>query len=242
MGRRLENWLSKANSPKTRRLWRDRWRLFTRWYVSAMDPLTGQPYAQGISEDMIDDEIRRQYETQPSHLFEDHWRDVLSKYASHLSEEKPNTAASYIGSVRSFFSNEAAPIRLPRGKVPQNEIAMGEHRFLLPELKQMYKYADVEGKAMLSVAVSLGWSVGDFLALDKGFIETALANEDEYHYVSFDWRRHKTKARTLGILVPSAVADLREYLSRVPESQKGLWTITTAEGINQWFKGLVKES
>ena len=102
--------------------------------------------------------------------------------------------------------------------------------------------ADTEGKARLSVAVSLGWGIGDFLALEKDFIEKVLNRVDVDGFATFDTRRKKTKVRVRGILNPCAVHDIREYLPRIPREQTYLWSIRTKVGLNFWLKNLVKEA
>jgi len=192
--------------------------------------------------DEVDDLIRKDFEKMPSHLFQDHYNNILTRYVASLSGEKSNTAASWIGSVRSFFSNETVSIRLPPGKVPKSEMAMHEHRFILKELQRMWLVADTEGKARLSTAVSLGWSVGDFKNLKTQFIRDVLANVDEDDYATFDYRRQKTRARIRGILNPCSVDSLRNYLKQIPKNQIFLWTALTTNGLNHWLRTLFNEA
>lgn len=190
----------------------------------------------------VDDVIRKDFERMPSHLFHDKYRDMLTKYVASLSNQKSNTAVSWISSVRSFFANEAMSIKLQRGTVPAVEMAIGEHRFTLNGLQRMWFIADTEGKARLSVAVSLGWGIGDFLALTTHFINEQLKHVDEDGFVSFDFRRSKTRARNRGILTPTAVTDLKNYLKKVPNTQEYLWTTRTTVGVNYWLRRLCDEA
>jgi hypothetical protein len=189
----------------------------------------------------VDDAIRHDFETMPSHLFQDKYRDVLTKYVAHLADRKANTAAALISGVRSFFTNEAVSIKLQNGKIPRSEIAMNEHRFTHEELRRMWHIADLEGKARLSTAISLGWSVGEFLSLDLKFIKRVLDTVHE-GFATFDYRREKTKARIRGILNPNAVNDLTIYLKRVQDHQERLWTTRTVTGLNYWLKTLYREA
>jgi hypothetical protein len=243
MGKRLVNWLSKASAEQTKRDWLLRWMKFAKWVTSEKNPLTNTPYLSCAVEE-VDDRIRVDFENMPSHLFHDKWRDILTKYVAYLEKRKikSNTAVSYITSVRSFFSNEATSIKLQKGKIPPKELAMGEHRFTLQELRQMWLVADREGKARLSTAVSLGWSVGDFATLRTQFIRDVLKHVDDDGYCVFDFRRGKTKARIRGLLNPGAVKDLQKYLSHVPENQRYLWSAQSKEGLNYWIKSLCKQA
>jgi len=190
--------------------------------------------------DEVDDVIRKDFESMPSHLFQDKYKEILSKYIASLSKEKRNTALARISSVRSFFSNEATEIKLHG--IPKPEMAMNEHRFALNELSKMRLVADTEGKAMLSVAVSLGWGVGNFLRLKTEFVREVIGNADEDGFASFDYRREKTNASVRGILTPNAVKDLENYLQKVPKGQEYLWKIRTKTGLNAWLRSLCKEA
>ncbi|MCJ7634304.1 hypothetical protein MUP77_18180 [Candidatus Bathyarchaeota archaeon] len=243
MGKRLENWLSKASTTGTKKDWKGRWLKFATWITTEKNPLTGTPYLSCKPEE-VDDKIRADFESLPSHLFQDRWRDILTKYVAYLntSEVKPNTAASRITSVRSFFSNEASSIPMQKGKLPTPEMAMNEHRFNITEFRKMWLVANLEGKARLSVAVSLGWGIGDFLDLKTPFIKNVLGTVDSDGFVYFDSRRQKTKARTRGILTPTAVHDLTAYLKTIPSTQEYVWTTRTDIGLNYWLKTLYKDA
>ncbi len=213
---------------------------FAKWVTTEDNPLTEKPYMD-CSIDEVDNYIRKDFETMPSHLFQDKYRDVLTKYVTSLSQLKSNTALSIISSVRSFFTNEATSIKLQQGKLPRREMAMGEHRFNLNEFRSMWLVADTEGKARLSVAISLGWGIGDFLGLKTRFIKDVIRNVDDDGFGSFDYRRSKTKARIRGILPPSAIQDLKDYLKSVPDDKEYLWTSRTKEGFSYWVRSLCSE-
>ena len=231
MGKRLKNWLSKASTPGTRKQWRLRWGKFVEWASPFMN----------CTPDEVDDIIRKDFEAMPSHLFQDKYRDILTKYLASMGDKRSNTTLGRISSVRSFFTNEATSISFQKGRLPVAEMAMNEHRFNREELHQMWLVADLQGKAILSTTVSLGWSVGDIIGLQRGFVEKALSHEDSDGYVCFDYRRKKTKARVRGILNPCAVHDLKNWL-KVSESKDKLWTTTSAEGLNYWIKALVEKA
>jgi DNA-binding ferritin-like protein (Dps family) len=192
----------------------------------------------------VDDLIRKDFESLPNHIFQDKWKDIMTKYVTYLDkcEVKPNTALSWIASVRSFFSNEATSIKLQKGKLPQPEMAMGEHRFTLNEFRSMWLIADTEGKARLSTAVSLGWGVSDFAGLRTQFIREVISTVDDEGYCAFDYRRGKTQVRIRGVLNPDATRDLQNYLGRIPSGQEHLWTAKSKEGINLWLKSLCHQA
>ncbi len=54
--------------------------------------------------------------------------------------------------------------------------------FTLPDLKNMWLIA----RARLSTAVSLVWSIGDFMALETAFIKRLLDYTDQDGFLFFD--------------------------------------------------------
>lgn len=243
MGKRFENWLSKTQSPSTLRNWKHRWGVFVDWAISTTNPLTEKPYME-CATDAVDDVIRADYESMEKRFFEEKYKDILTKYATHLKKQDmpDNSVLGLVSGVRSFFRNECCAINLDESVVPQAEMAKNEHRFTLDELRQMWLVADREGKARLSCAVSLGWSVKEFRTLKTAFMKKVLQNLDDNDFACFDAQRGKTKARVRAILNPCAISDLRNYLKSVPDDQAFLWTARTAPGFNNWIKTLYKEA
>ena len=242
MGKRLENWLSKAITENTRGLWSRRWRKFANWVVTTKSPLTGRPYLE-CGADQVDEVVRSDFESMPFHIFQDKYRNILDVYVASLKSVKSNTLLSYVSTVRSFFGSEAAEIKLQKGRLPSPELAESEHRFTQDEFRRMWAVGGWEDKARLSTAISLGWSIGDFLLLERRRIEDALENVDEDGYAHFETKRKKTHARTFAILNPCAIEDLKHYLATDGASKgRGIWTTTTDVGINAWFKSLFKQA
>jgi hypothetical protein len=192
----------------------------------------------------VDDLIRKDFEDMPQHLYQDKYRDLLTKYVAYLEGEKhkPNSIRAWVSSVRSFFASEAGEIKLQTNRLPDAEMASNEHDFTLDEFRAMYAIADLEGKARLSTALSLGWSVGDILAMDPKLVEQAVGNVDSDGYGVFDAHRLKTGGRARAILNPCAVKDLRKYLATRPRESTRLWTIGTDKGLNKWLLMLIRKA
>lgn len=232
MGRCLENWFKKASTKSTRDTWRHRWPRFAEWAAPELN----------CKVDEVDEFICRDFEALPSNQFTRKYQDVLAKFVAYLKqgENKVNTILGILGSVRSFFANEAMEIKIRRGTLPTAQMAMGEHRFTLPELGAMYHVGDLESKARLSLAVALGWSIGDFIGLETKFVKEIVERGDEDGFAVFDYVRKKTKARVRGIITPDAVQDLKAYLPKVKGDR--LWSTRTVVGFNYWMRNMAKEA
>jgi hypothetical protein len=159
---------------------------------------------------------------------------VLQYYQARLSAGYSiNSARVDSVAPRSFFSSQCQEVKIQKGKIAKAQIATGEHSFTQDELKKMFYFGDVKQKAILSTAVSLGWSSIDFLSLERSFIEPYVkkAREEKLDFVQFIYTRQKTDETAICHLMPESIESLDAYLKTIPEDAKFLWyspTITTS--------------
>jgi hypothetical protein len=177
---------------------------------------------------------------------------VLQYYQARLSAGYSiNSARADSVAPRSFFSSQCQGVKIARGKIAKAQIATGEHSFTQDELKKMFYFGDVKSKAILSTAVSLGWSSIDFLSLEvnfiKPYIEKAMA--EKLDFVQFIYTRQKTDETAICHLMPEAIESLDAYLKMVPEDAKYLWYSPsnhneplTNKALNDILKGMVKQA
>jgi len=156
-----------------------------------------------------------------------------------------NSARAFIGNVRAFFSYHCRPVKIGRRKIPKQQVAKGEHEFNVLELRKMFHYADVRGKAILSTAVSLGWASDDFLSLKRKDIEVLVekAIADKMDFIGFTQTRGKTGATVRSHLTPEAVESLRAYLDITPKDAEYLWCNGSATNsiTNDTLNNIVKD-
>jgi site-specific recombinase XerD len=161
-----------------------------------------------------------------------------------------NSARAAVGNVRAFFRNQCRAVLIEKRKIPKQQAATGEHEFSQAELRKMFHYADVRGKAILSTAVSLGWAADDFLNLKRSDVE-ALVNKalaEKELFIAFTHVRGKTGATTRAHLTPEAIESLRAYLDTTPKDAVFLWangSLTdhlTNDTLNNILRDLVKKA
>jgi site-specific recombinase XerD len=177
---------------------------------------------------------------------------VLRYYQARLSAGYSiNSARADSVAPRSFFSSQCQEVKIARGKIAKAQIATDEHSFSQDELKQMFHYADVRGKAIISTAVTLGWSTIDFLGLERSFIEPYVekAKTEKMEFIQFLYKRQKTGETAICHLMPEAIESLDAYLKTIPEDAKFLWYSPsnhdeplTNKAINDILKGMVKQA
>jgi hypothetical protein len=85
---------------------------------------------------------------------------VVAYYNKRLSEGRAtNSARTESSTVRAFCRDNATTLMIQRKRIAKEKSAMGEHEFTRDELSKMFYVADVRGKAVLAVGVSLGFSI-----------------------------------------------------------------------------------
>ncbi len=159
-------------------------------------------------------------------------KKLVLKYVRFLEEQgySLNTIRTDAIGVMSFFGSNCRTLEGLTQDLPAPQLATGEHRFTQAELRKMFYYADTEGKALLSLAVSLGYGSKDFLMLQAEFlkqqVEYAKANNLEF----VGWvgeARRKTSIQPHSFLTPEAITSIDNYIQLLEEKfgelPKYLW-------------------
>lgn len=188
----VKEWLSEYSKPKTKTSMQRRLNKFLAWYNKPIEDLIA----------------------------------LSSKEAKHLvlkyqTEQKElgmpnNTLLSIITAIRALFKYLEKPLTFGRGRLVNLEEARNKHQFSNGDLGKMFDVADLRGKAIITLGVSLGWAISDVLALDKGYIETliARAQANNEKFIFFKRQRIKTGAKALGIINPLALEWLSKWLKK----------------------------
>jgi site-specific recombinase XerD len=177
---------------------------------------------------------------------------IVQYYQARLSAGYSiNSARADTVAPRSFFSSQCQEVKIAKGKIAKAQIATGEHSFTQDELKKMFHFGDVKSKAILSTAVSLGWSSIDFLSLEVNFIKPFIekAKTEKSDFVQFIYTRQKTDETAICHLMPEAIESLDAYLKTVPEDAKFLWYSPsnhneplTNKALNDQLKSMVQQA
>lgn len=182
------------------------------------------------------------------------WGNILIRFQNDLLKKgySRNTVRNHTTAVRSFFSTECQRLQIRKGRIASVQMAKGEHTFSQRDVQTMYHVADVRDKAILSTAISLGWGIGDFLDLEREFIEKLInrAKSEGQDFIRFDWERKKTGQPIMGVLTPEALDDLErwiEYSKKYKDSKGWLWASARRgrlkpESVNDAIQRLAEES
>jgi integrase len=197
-----------------------------------------------------DEKLIAEHENLGDKAFAKKWGSKIVEYYNYLisvKKEKVNSARSRATSVRSFFTNQCTSVKIKRGAISAARMATQEHEFQLFELKKMYAIGDIQDKARLATAISLGWGVSDFLGLTWNFIEPHLAEGLEPP-ISFWFERGKTGAPVRAHLTHEAIQALRAYRDVAKNDNPHVWAGAewagenqkhlSSDSMNDWLRGL----
>lgn len=185
-------------------------------------------------------------------------KNQIDAFYNYLKTEKGykiNTARSTpLGILRFLHSHceilEGATDDFDAPQLPENEFV-----FKQEHLRKMFYYADTEEKAILSCAVSLGYSSVDFLELETEKLKNLVTQAKTEHrdLIGFIGKtRQKTSVQPRSFLTSEAIESLSEYL-KLLETKYGKLpkyllangkpdTHITNQGLNKKIQRLVKKA
>jgi len=195
-----------------------------------------------------DIKLVEEYKTSDPREFSKKWgKKILQYYNSFIEKgSKINTARTKTIAPRAFFKSQCIEVKIKRGRIAQAQIAMGEHEFILKEFQKMYQVGNIEDKARLATAISLGWGAYDFVHLEWSFIEPYLAENLELP-VAFWFERKKTGAPSRSHLTHESVEALRMLRDITPKSSQYVFSgrngkNLTEDALNDWLKSLIRRA
>jgi len=168
-----------------------------------------------------------------------------------------NTVRAEVSTIRAFCRDNCTTLIVARKKIAKARKAKGEHEFTREELAKMFYVADVRDKAILSTAISLGYSIQDFAALPRSLIESLVnkAIQEKIDFIGFDYERQKTHVESRSHLTLEARESLKawfDYIDKKRETEgktKTEWVWCNGnngrlsdQAINDVIKNLVKKA
>jgi len=166
-----------------------------------------------------------------------------------------NTARSTPLGILAFYSANCETVKDVTKEFDAIQIPENEYPFSIDDLRKMFYYADTEDKAMLSLAVSLGYSAVDFLEIGAQKIKDLVQEAKDKHldFIMFIGKsRAKTSVQPRSFLTPEAIDSLSDYLplleKRYGKLPKYLWCSNggdahlTNQGLNKRLKAIVQKA
>ena len=184
-------------------------------------------------------------------------KNKITEFYNYLKTEgyQINTARSTpLGILRFYHSHceqiEDATKEFDAVQIPENEFV-----FTQEHLRKMFYYADTEEKAILSLAVSLGYSSIDFLELECEKLKQLVTQAKTEHldFIMFIGKtRQKTSVQPRSFLTPESIESVSEYLSLLSKKYGKLSkyllangepdTHITNQGLNKKIQRLVSKA
>jgi hypothetical protein len=166
-----------------------------------------------------------------------------------------NTARTQPLGILAFYSAHCETVKDVTKNFDAVQIPENEYAFSQEDLRQVFYYADTEGKALISLAVSLGYSAIDFLELEAQKLKDLIAEAKDKHLdiIGFIGKtRAKTSVQPRSFLTPEAIDSVSEYLTAIERKQgktpKYLWCNhqldkhITNQGLNKKLKTLLEKA
>lgn len=157
--------------------------------------------------------------------------------------------------ILAFYSEHCETVKDVTKNFDAVQIPENEYAFTQDDLRKIYFYANAEDKALISLAVSLGYSAIDFLELEAKRIKDLIAEAKEKHLdiIGFIGKsRAKTSVQPRSYLTPETIDALSDYIAVLEKKHgklpKYLWCNhqidkhITNEGLNKKLKRLVEKA
>jgi integrase len=126
---------------------------------------------------------------------------------------KNNTITSMLEALNSFLDCSDMKINF-KGKMVRRQMDLGSHNFSNGDLTKMFDLGNTKEKALLSLAVSLGWEVSAVLELQRKQLQSYIKRAKDEHKPIFYFmsQGQKTGVPRLGVLNPLALEWAEKWL------------------------------
>jgi len=219
-------WLEEYDKESTRKLWSWRFERFLKW------------------SNKTDIELVEEFKQSRDQIgYAKKYGKIMLKYFDYLVNEKGiarGTAKSEVASVRAFFSSQTISLKIKKGTMKSNSIALGEHEFSLAELQQIYRVSDIREKVLLSVGIGLGWSISDFLSLTWEYINPYIDSKEQVP-IGFWYNRKKTESPCRAHFNHEMISDLKALRDSLANPSGRIFDITP-QGLNKMFQTMVRKA
>lgn len=175
-------------------------------------------------------------------------------YLKSTKHYKINTARSTPLGILRFYHSHCEQLEEVTKEFDSIQLPENEFVFTQETLRKMHYYADTNEKALLSSAVSLGYSSIDFLELETEKIRNLVnqAKSEHLDIIGFIGKtREKTSIQPRSYLTPEAIESINEYLTlrdKDGKVHKYLWsndyadTPITNQSLNARLKKMVSKA
>jgi len=163
-------------------------------------------------------ELRRQHLATTAEETRSWEESKMEEFMSWLSKQKiprskkgklaRGTVVRHWAVIRSFYSYHKLPFT---DKAPQSWIETEYHPCTMEDMREVYKYADLRGRAVLSILISTGLSNEDVAELNWGSGNPSVLSQISNDRAIVRLARAKTKVKFRCIFGKNVMRDLRTY-------------------------------
>ena len=246
-GEYVTDWLNQYSKANTKRNYEKNFKIFLDWI-----DMTDRDLVKAYKEDREEfaDTYGKKVLEFFNYLVNDYQRLKKGKNGQYIPTGEiglsVNSARQMANTIRAFFTVICTPVKMRRRSLPKAQEKIGSHEFIPEELQSMFNVGNLEDKARLTTALSLGYGVKMFSNVKWENIEGLLSDKLEAP-VSFINIREKSGSEVYSHLSGDAIECLREKRKLEPENEY-VFTSNhgskplTQQALNQWLKVLCKKA
>jgi len=229
----VKEYLDSVVNPSTKKEYRLGIRKFCEWFGKSPEE---------VLEMRKDDLTQRQGENLIDYRNRDaRFEKEIERFHSYLLEQgyKTNTCRTVTLGIRQLFRYYRMPVQIRSGSRVNKTVKTSKNFPLrIEDVREMFKFADLKGKLILSLAVDLGLRIGDFIGIKK----VSLPSLEEEPPISFVIMTDKEEVLAYGFLSDETVSLLKLYLPTLKSENAYLFPSNGKSHVSdEWLNRLLKK-
>lgn len=164
----------------------------------------------------------------------------IEKFHSYLLEQgyAINTARNMTLGIRQLFRFYQMPTRIRTGSRVNKTVKTSKNFPLrIEHVREMFKFADLKAKVILSMAVDLGLRIGDFIEIKK----TSIPSLEDEPPIAFTTMTDKEKILANGFISSETVQLLKLYLPTLKKENRYLFQSNGNSHVSdEWVNSLLR--
>jgi integrase len=203
---------------------------FTEWYGKSANKILKERFQDLQSTDM---NVRKRFNRE------------IEKFHRWLRKRgyPQNTAVTYVQGIRQLFRFFDMDVKDLPSEVTRRVTTVKDYVPTVKEYRDMFNCGNILDRVIISMALDLGWRIGDFITLRKDM----LPNLEQGTPIPFSLITEKEEVVAKSFLSAQTVQLLKTYLKTLPEDNPYLFpngngSHLDAESINKRLKVLAKKS
>jgi len=228
-----------------------RWQIWLEYCIKKGIPSSGSEQLEDMKKRRLseDNTVKYFYDNEIPKFFL--WLQTEYKGKTTNKPLSESSALAVTTAIRSFFAYHRYKLEIKKGALPSSEkVAQTyeDHAFDIYQLRSMFQQGDLRDRTLLGCGKDLWLRAGDFVKLNRDFIELTIKREQEQaenenrepDIIEFELTSEKEKEPCSCHLSRETVELLKDYLKTYPKTER-LFPITE-DALNDIIRNLAEKS